>query len=169
MRMKAIKNRGKCYTVFFVVSICLTAWFSVKLMLEAAFVSAALNIILLMLLVRQSRLLYNANLILNNRILSVPSVIIYMSGVKERMDTEEITVSTFGIMVGSKIYKWGCDGMYGVRLNAVEIDRSRIHLTFSDGINTMRTELLHGMVDEQTVMRVKQKLLCETGVEAAIY
>ena len=154
--------------VLFTICICLTVWFAVKLMADAALIFGVLNIILLILLVRQSRLLYDANLIWNNCILSMSSAIIYILGDKGIKDADETVVSTFGILVGSKIYKWGCDGMYGVRLNAIEIDHSRIYLTFGDGINTMQAELLHGMVDEQTVMGVKQKLWHETGVVPVI-
>jgi hypothetical protein len=31
--------------------------------------------------------------------------------------------------MGSKIYKWGSDGVHGVRLKAIEIDRARVYLT----------------------------------------
>jgi hypothetical protein len=77
-------------------------------------------------------------------------------------------VSTFGILIGSRIYKWNSNGMHGVRLNMIEIDRARIYLTFGDGAETMRVELLHGITDEQVVMDAKQKLWQETGVTAVI-
>ena len=47
----------------------------------------------------------------------------------------------------------GCE----VRLRTIRIDRSRIYLSFGDGIDTMRVEFLHGMADKQEVMNVKQK------------
>lgn len=59
--------------------------------------------------------------------------------------------------------------MCGVRLRTIEIDRARIYLTFGDGGETMRVELLHGITDEQAVMDVKQKLWRETGVTAVIH
>lgn len=77
-------------------------------------------------------------------------------------------MSTSGILIGSKIYKWGCEGVDGVRLSAIEIDRAKIYLTFGDGAKTMRVELLHGMADEQAVMDVKQRLWHETGIIARI-
>lgn len=168
MQMKAIQKRCKCYAVLFAIGAFLTAWFAVKLMMEPALLFGAASITLFMLLVRQSRLLYNANLVLDNRILAVPSAVIYVLGGKEKKEVEETIVSTFGILIGSKIYKWGCDGVHGVRLRTIKIDQVRIHLTFGDGAETMRVELLHGMDNEQEVMDVKQRLWRETGVKAII-
>ena len=168
MQMKEIRKRRNGYAVLFAIGICLTAWFAVKLMAEAVLVFGTANITLLILLVRQSRLLYYASLIWDNRILSVPSAIISISGGKEKRDAEETVVSTFGILVSSKIYKWGCDGVRGVRLRAIEIDRVRIYLTFGDRFDTVRVELLHGMADKQEVIDVKQRLWRETGVESVI-
>jgi hypothetical protein len=133
-----------------------------------ALVFGAASMAMLTLLVRQSRLLYYARLIWDNRILVVPSAVISIWDSKGKRDMEETVVSTFGILIGSKIYKWGCEGVYGVRLSAIEIDRTRIYLAFGDGAETMRVELLHGMADEHAVMDVKQRLWCETGVTAKI-
>jgi hypothetical protein len=168
VQMRAIRKWRSGYAVLFAVGVFLTACFAVKLMTKTMFVFGAASIALLMLLVRQSRLLYDANLIWENRILAVPSAVISISGGKGKRGAEETVVSTFGILIGSKIYKWGCDGVHGVRLSAIEIDRARIYLTFGDGAETMQVELLHGMDDEQAVMDVKQRLWHETGVAARI-
>jgi hypothetical protein len=168
MQMKAIRKRRNGYAVFFAIGTLLTAWFAVKLMAETAFVFGGASTALLILLVRQSRLLYDASLIWDNRILVVPSVVIATANCKGKLNMEETIVSTFGILIGSKIYKWGCDGVRGVVLSAIEIDRTRIYLTFGDGAETMRAELLHGMVDEKEVLGVKQKLWSETGVTAML-
>lgn len=77
--MKAIRKRRNGYAVLFAIGVFLTAWFAVKLMTETALVFGAASIALLMLLVRQSRLLYNACLIWDNRILAVPSAVISIS------------------------------------------------------------------------------------------
>lgn len=166
--MKAIRKRRNGYAVLFAMGVFLTAWFSVKLMTETVFVFGTVSIALLMLFVRQSCLLNEANLIWDNRILTVPSAVISMSGGKEKKDVDETVVSTFGILIGTKIYKWGMDGVRGVRLNAIEIDRSRIYLTFGDGVVTLQVELLHGMDNEQEVADVKQKLWRETGLESIV-
>jgi xanthosine utilization system XapX-like protein len=118
--------------------------------------------------VRQSRLLYDATLILDNRILAVPSAPISMPGRQRKKDNEETVVSTFGILIGSKIYRWGLDGLHGVRLHAAHIDKERIRLTFGDTAKTMQVDLLHGMTQKQAVLDTAQKLLRETGVTADI-
>jgi hypothetical protein len=83
-------------------------------------------------------------------------------------DTGETVVSTFGILMGSKIYRWGLDGVHGVRLQAAQIDTERMYLAFGDAVQTMKVELLHGMTQKQAVLDVAQKLLHETGVRADI-
>lgn len=139
-----------------------------KLMAETAFAFGAASITLLMLLVRQSRLLYDAALIWGNRILTVPAAVITTAGSKEEREIEETVVSTFGILMGSRIYKWGCDGVGGVRLSAIEIDRVIIYLTFGNDVESTRVEVLHGLLDEQAMMDVKERLWRETGVTARI-
>ena len=166
--MKLIRKRRNSYALLFAASICLTVWLGVTFMAEAAFAFGAISVASLLFLVRQSRLLYDATLIWDNRILVVPSAIISMAGGQGKNGTEETVVSTFGILIGSKIYRWGLDGVHGVRLNAVEIDKERIYLTFGDAGQTMRVELLHGMVKQQAVLDVAQKLWHETGVTASI-
>ncbi len=166
--MKAIRKRRNGYAALFAICVFLTAWFAMKLMTEAAFIFGATSIALPMLLFRQRRLLYDASLIWDNRILTVPWAIISISGGKGKKEVEETVVSTFGIMMGSKIYKWGCDGVRGVRLRVIKIDRVRIYLTFGDEEETMRVEMLHGMVDKQEVMDVKQRLWRETGVKSVV-
>lgn len=166
--MKAIRKRCNDLSVFFAIGVFFTALFAVKLMMKAASVFGSASIALLILLIRQSRLLHEANLIWDNRILTVPSTVVSMSGGEEKKEVEETVVSTFGILIGTKIYKWGMDGVLGVRLMAIKIDRVRIYLTFGDRAETMRVELLHGMSDKQEVMEIKQKILSETGVESVV-
>lgn len=166
--MKAIRKRRNCYAGLFAFGVFLTVWFAMKLMTVTALVFGAASIAIFMLLIRQSRLLYDASLIWDNLILAVPSAVITIAGSKEERKAEETVVSTFGLLLGGKICKWGCDGLRGVRLRAIEIDRERIYLTFNDEVETMQVELLHGMTDEQTVIDVKERMWRETGVKAKI-
>lgn len=166
--MKLIRKRRNGYALLFAANICLAVWFGMTFMLGAAFAFGAISLIFLLLLVRQSRLLYDATLIWDNRILAVPSALISMPGRQMKKDTEETVVSTFGILIGSEIYRWGLDGVHGVRLGTVQIDKERMHLIFGDKDQTMRVELLHGMLHKQTVVEAAQKLLHETGVMADI-
>ncbi len=166
--MKLTRKRRNGYALLFAVSICLAVWLGMAFMLEAVFALGAISLISLVLLVRQSRLLYDATLIWDNRILAVPSALISMPDRQMKKDTEETVVSTFGILIGSEIYRWGLDGVHGVRLHTAHIDQERMYLTFGDAAQTMRVELLHGMLHKQTVVEVTQKMLHETGVTAVV-
>ncbi|NLO39321.1 MAG: hypothetical protein GX115_07625 [Ruminiclostridium sp.] len=166
--MKLISKRRNGYALLFAASICLAVWLGIAFMTEAVFVLGAISLISLLLLVRQSRLLYDARLIWDNRILVVPSAFIFMPGCQIKKDTYETVVSTFGVLVGSEIYRWGLDGVHGVRLHTVRIDKEWMYLTFGDAAQTMRVELLHGMPQKQAVLDTAQKLLHETGVTADI-
>lgn len=166
--MKEIRKQRNCYALLLVVSIFLTVWFGVTFMVEAAFTLGAISIASFIFLVRQIRLLSAATLIWDNRILAVRSANVFTAVGPVKNGKEESVVSTFGMLIGSKIYQWGCDGIHGVRLIAVEIDRERMYLTFGDGIQTMRVELLHGIVEQQKVSDISQKLWRETGVTVTI-
>jgi hypothetical protein len=176
MHMNVIQKQRKLYAVLlivfvllFITSLCLTFWFNILLMAEVAVIFGLLDVILIFFLVRVGYFIHDANLIWENCILAVPSAVILISGSKEKREVEEVVVSTFGLLIGRKIYKWGCDGVYGVRLSAVEIDRTRMHLTFGDENKNILAVLLHGMVDKETVMDVKHRLWSETGVMAEIH
>ena len=166
--MKLIRKRRDGYALLFTVSLCLAVWLGAIFMLEAAFVFGTISVASLLLLVRQSRLLYDAMLILDNCILEVPSAFISMTGCQMKKNTEETVVSTFGILIGSKIYRWGLDGVHGVRLHVAQIDKEQMYLTFGDMVQTMQVELLHGMTRKQEVLDAVQKLWHETGVKAGI-
>jgi len=77
-------------------------------------------------------------------------------------------VSTFGLLIGNKLYKWGYHGAVGIKLKTIEIDRERIYLTFGDGEDTLRVALLHGITNEQEVMDIKQKFWRETGIDTVV-
>ena len=166
--MKLIRKRRNGYALLFAASICLAVWLGATFMLEVVFALGAISLISLVLLVRQSRLLNDATLIWDNRILAVPSALISIPDRQMKKDTEETVVSTFGILIGSEIYRWGLDGVHGVRLHAAHIDQERLYLTFGDSAQTMQVELLHGMTQKQAVLDAAQKLWHETGVRAEI-
>jgi hypothetical protein len=168
VQMNLIRKRRNGYALLFAASVCLAVWLGAALMPEAGLAFRAISAISLILLVRQTRLLYDAALIWDNRILAVPAALISMPGRLIKKDTEETVVSTFGILIGSKIYRWGLDGVHGVRLHAAYIDREWMYLTFGDAAQTMRVELLHGMNQKQAVLDAAQKLFRETGVTADI-
>lgn len=166
--MKSIRKRRNFFALLLAISICMTVWLSVIFMAETAFFFGIISVVSFILLMKQSRLLYDATLIWNNRILSVPSAFIFKAGKKSENTTEETLVSTFGILTGNKIYRWGLNGVQGVRLNMVKIDRARMYLAFGCGDQNMQVELLHGITERQMVLDAAQKLWHETGVKANI-
>lgn len=166
--METIRKRRNIYAILLCASILLTVWLSMVFGIEATFVVGTISIAVLLLLLKQNNLLYDATLIWDNRILAVTSALISVPGVKDKKHSSEIVLSTFGILVDDKIYRWGLDGLYGVRLSSIEIGKKRLYLTFGDVSETMRVEMLHGMTELQEVMEVAQKLLRETGITAKI-
>ncbi len=166
--MKIIRKRRNCFALLFVVSICLAVYCGAIFTVETAIFFGIISIVFFILLVRQSCLLYYAALILDNRILSVSSAFIFTQSTKVKNYTEEIVVSTFGILAGSKIYRWGIDGVHGVRLITARIDRARMQLIFGCADQNMQVELLHGMTEQQDVLNVAKRLRDETGVTAKI-
>lgn len=165
--MREFRKRRDCYAVFFVIGIFLTVIFAINFMIVPAFILGMGSFIIFIILVRQYLLLRDATLIWDNPILKVPSSIITKSEGR-KWEAGETIVSTFGILMGKKIYKWGSEGVHGVRLKSIVIDRERIYLTFGDPKKTICVEMLHGMADEQTVLDVQKRLLYETGVSAII-
>lgn len=81
---------------------------------------------------------------------------------------EETVVSTFGMLLGNKLYRWGCEGMHGTRLQDIRIDREQIRVTFGKDDESLRLELLHGMTKKEEVLMIAQKLRYETGVQAEV-
>lgn len=168
MKMKSIRKRRNGYAILFTAGICMAVWLSISSMSEVVFVFGTISFIFLLLLLRESRYLYDATLIWENRIIVIPFALISTTSQQNKKDIEENIVSTFGILLGSEIYRWGLDGIYGVRLHTVQINQERMYLTFGDAAQTMKVELLHGMTGKQAVMDAAQKLLHETGVAVDI-
>lgn len=168
MQVKTISTQRNYYALFFALSTFPAVWLGVKAKTEAVVAIGAIAVAFLIMLIRKNRLLYDATLIWDNRILTVSSVFIDEKDCTGRIHTEETLVSAFGILIGAKIYKWGHDGIHGKRLRSIGIDRQRIILVFGDATRSMRIELLHGMTDQKEVLDVKQKFWHETGVSASI-
>lgn len=166
--MKVIKNRRNLYATLSVVAIILTVLLLLTQKMETATLCSGLTVAALILLYRQSRLLAAAMVIYDSRILTVPASVATSENQPEQKQAEETILSTFGLLLGNKVYRWGCDGVYGIRLREVEIDKEHICLSFGADGETLRLELLHGLADRQGAMEITQKLWHETGVRAEI-
>ncbi|MDD2427770.1 MAG: hypothetical protein PHR78_06535 [Eubacteriales bacterium] len=166
--MDSIRKRRNLYALLLSVSILLALLLGAIISRQAALFFAAASLITLFLLLRQSRLCSDAGLIRDNRILQVPAALISIENSHTKRPCEETIVSTFGILIGSDIYRWGLKGIHGIRLHSVEIDRERMHLTFGDKSQIMNLDLLHGLTRKEAVQDAAEKLWRETGVRADI-
>lgn len=166
--MKAIRQWRNILALLFAANILLTGYFALRRVPEAAVAFGAACAAALVCLVRQRGRLNDARLIYDNRIFSVPAAVITTSFCANEKILEETVVSTFGLLLGSKVFKWGCDGVTGSRLKNIEIDRERVRLSFGSGDEALCIELLHGLTDRKAVMEVTQKLWHETGIQASI-
>jgi len=166
--MQAIRKRRKRYAVLCAVCVLLMLCFAAGHMREAALAFGVAGATLLILFIFQNRVASDAGLICDNPILRVPSAVLSDLGCTKNKTVDETVISTFGALVSGKVYKWGCDGLTGSRLKSIEVDRERISLTFGSRAKTLRLELLHGIDNVQKVAQVKENLLHETGVEAAV-
>lgn len=166
--MKAIRRRRNLYAALSAAAMLLTVLFLVAQQVEIAMACGGLTAVALIMLYRQSRLMAAAMLICDSKILTVPSCVVISENRQRRKQTEETIVSTFGLLLGNKVYRWGCEGVNGVRLTEVQIDKAHICLSFGADGEMMRVELLHGLTDRQSVMEIAQKIWHETGVRASI-
>lgn len=166
--MESIKRILIIYILLTLISIFLFVSFVLVQKIQLAIFYGISSTILLFLLYRQYRLLYLANLIYNNKIIIIPPSIVSTKTCHNKKNLEGIVVSTFGLLLRNKVYKWGCDGINGVRLNMVEIDKEHIRLTFGANNEKFSVELLHGMTDAQRIMEIKRMIWHETGVDAEL-
>ena len=167
MHLRSIRRRYTYCALLLALSILCTVWLDPS-EIGSSILWSLVIVFLVGLFILQSQKLQTAKLIWDNRILAVQSALISMSGRQMEKDMEETVVSTFGMLIGSKIYRWGLEGVHGVRLHAAQMDKERMYLTFGDAAQTMRVELLHGMTQKQAVLDAAQKLWHETGVRAEI-
>lgn len=152
--MEKIKKWRSIFALIFTSSIILMICFIINRTLKIAIVFGVISSIALAALIKVNNLFYYAKLIYDNQILSIPS--------------EKAIISTFGLLLGSKVYKWGSDGIKGSRLTNVELDEKHIYLAFGRKGHSLELKLLHGITDPHMAKVLIQKLWYETGVQAQI-
>ena len=167
MHLRSIRRRYKCYGLLLALSIFFTVWFDPRQIGGASIVWSILIVLLVGLFIRQSQMLQTAKLIWDNRILVVSAASMDRgSGTAQAMD--ETVLSTFGLLSAGHIYEWGRRGLWGIRLEAMEVDRKKMRLSFGNKRHAMRLEFQHGINTKQNVLEVTEKLWRETGVKATI-
>ena len=81
------------------------------------------------------------------------------------MESVEVFVSCFGILLGSRVILFNRDG---IRLRAVEIGRDCLSLDYGRGADVRRIRLLHPRPDGAALDDVVEKFRYETGVTPTI-
>ena len=168
MYLRSIGRRYNCYGLLLTLCLfLLTVWLEPTQNVGVSIVWILLIVLLIGLFIRQNQILQTARLIWDNRILVVPAAHLDKgSGAVQAVD--EKVLSTFGIMSAGYIYEWGCRGLEGVRLRAIEIDQKKMWLSFGNKRNVIQLEFQHGIDTKQNVLEVVEKLWRETGVMATI-
>jgi len=166
--MNAMRKRRDALALSLPMAVALTVWFSRRGIPEIALALGAGSVALIAGLAVLSRRLRHARLILDTSILTVPSAVISEPEGGKTARLEETVVSTFGVLVGGRAYRWGCEGVRGARLSAIAIDRGRISLTFGGAHQSTRVDLPHGLSDRQQVLEICRNLEHETGVTATV-
>lgn len=146
----------------------LTASSALRQAPEKALVLGLISIATFTWLCIQNSRLSDIKLIYENRIFTVPLAFIYVDESKSPIILEEVVVSTFGLILGNRIYKWNCDGLQGIRLNTFEIDWTKFYVSFGNSAKTIHLEFLHGITNQEAVLEVKDKLWYENGVNLII-
>ena len=111
-----------------------------------------------------------ARLIVENQILHIqPAVQRVRNSMKESeaesLETVEMFVSCFGILLGSKVIKFNQEG---IRLKAVEIGRDYLSLDYGRDMDIRNIRLIHSSPDSAVLAGIIEKFRYETGITPTI-
>ena len=111
-----------------------------------------------------------ARLIVENQILHIqPAVQRVRNSMKESeaesLETVEMFVSCFGILLGSKVIKFNQEG---IRLKAVEIGRDYLSLDYGRDTDISNIRLIHSRPDSAVLADIIEKFRYETGITPTI-
>jgi len=111
-----------------------------------------------------------ARLIVENQILHIqPAVQRVRNSMKESeaesLETVEMFVSYFGILLGSKVIKFNQED---IRLKAVEIGRDYLSLDYGRDTDISNIRLIHSRPDSAVLADIIEKFRYETGITPTI-
>ena len=111
-----------------------------------------------------------ARLIVENQILHIqPAVQRVRNSMKESeaesLETVEMFVSCFGILLGSKVIKFNQEG---IRLKAVEIGRDYLSLDYGRDMDVRNIRLIHASPDSTVLASIIEKFRYETGITPTV-
>lgn len=128
--------------------------------------SIAVSLLVTALGIREFLRLRTARLIKDNEILSISPAIIEVVGSEKNnemtsINTLEVVISCFGILVGSGIIKFNQDG---IALKDVDITDRTIVLTYGTKQETRKIRLLHQSLESAEIAEIVEAFRYETGV-----
>ena len=111
-----------------------------------------------------------ARLIVENQILHIqPAVQRVRNSMKESeaesLETVEMFVSCFGILLGSKVIKFNQEG---IRLKAVEIGRDYLSLDYGRDTDIHNIRLIYSRPDSTVLASIIEKFRYETGITPTV-
>lgn len=106
--------------------------------------------------------LKTSKLIIENQILHIcPAVIEGRDAMGSSVESMEVFVSCFGILLGSNIIKFNQEG---IRLKSVEIGRHYLSIDYGTDVDIQSIRLLYARPDCATIAGIIEKFRYETGV-----
>lgn len=104
----------------------------------------------------------SVRLIVENRLLDIcPVTIRVTDSGDESAQPIECVFSPFGLLIGSKVYKFGRDG---IRLYSMEIGPSRISLDFGTEKRRCTAVFLHDPLSADEIEQLAERVKRETGI-----
>ena len=171
--MKKIVRYMRC---FMATSIFCAGAFAAALILQPtnwklyAVVALSAGLIVTFFLFTVRKKLTAARLIVENQILHIqPAVQRVRNSMKESeaesLETVEMFVSCFGILLGSKVIKFNQED---IRLKAVEIGRDYLSLDYGRDTDISNIRLIHSRPDSAVLADIIEKFRYETGITPTI-
>ncbi len=169
MDMKELKRRRDIYLIIVLLGFILTIYSRQNHARATTIFTGLSTLIFLPLFIRQIGLIRDISIIRDNPILVVATAATRSRGNGKKEYIEEIIISTFGILLDKKIYKWGSGGVHGILLKSIDIDSRRIKLVFGRDSRNTEIEIIHDLESRERAISIGESLWKETGVMANIH
>lgn len=170
--MKAIKRRKFIFVAFtgFGILACVmllvfgeaTSEIQAQILLASLMIASGVSV---GFWIRECKKLKIARLIVENPILHIRTAVIrniFGEAVQpEDIESIEVFVSYFGILLNAKIVKFNQDG---IRLKAVEIEDDFISFTYGTEKRTQNIRILRPTIDPAMIGEISEKFRYETGI-----
>lgn len=166
--MNQLKRRTELLLLAVALCMIITAIVHVYSDAQLMFVlSSIINILVMCCLFSFLTLTYKqlitAKLIIDNRILFMEQaqIISENRGIQSKVSEKDVSISCFGILLGSKLIKFN---QGGISLKAVELGETCLSFTFGIEGRIQKIRILHDSMRLQDMIRISEKLRYETGI-----